>query len=100
MYAPYGPFWAIIPERIPRAAVAEVMALINTAGALGGFSGSYLVGWTRAITGNSAAGFLLMAIALLCSSVLLLLMPRRIPDVANCSAPAMLVGAKVKDEGH
>ncbi|WP_245632423.1 MFS transporter [Edaphobacter aggregans] len=100
MYAPYGPFWAIIPERIPRAAVGEVMALINSAGALGGFSGSYLVGWTRAITGNSGAGFLLMAIALLCSSVLLLLMPRRNLAVANCSAVAMSVGAKASDERH
>jgi nitrate/nitrite transporter NarK len=77
MYAPYGPFWAIVPERIPRAVLPEVLTLINSAGALGGFFGSYLVGWMRAITGNSAAGFLLMAIALLCSAVLVLVLPRR-----------------------
>ena len=83
MYAPYGPFWAILPERIPRPAVAEVMTLINSAGALGGFSGSYLVGWTRAITGSSSVGFLLMAIALLCSSLLLLLLPKSRPTAAD-----------------
>lgn len=77
MYAPYGPFWAIVPERIPRPVLAEVFALINTAGALGGFSGSYFVGWTRALTGNSDAAFLLMAIALLCSSILILLLPKK-----------------------
>jgi nitrate/nitrite transporter NarK len=83
MYAPYGPFWAIIPERIPRAVLAEVLALINTAGALGGFSGSYLVGWTRVLTGNSDAAFLLMAIALLCSSILILLLPKKSQAVAG-----------------
>jgi sugar phosphate permease len=77
MYAPYGPFWAIIPERVPRAVVPEVLTLINSSGALGGFFGSYLVGWMRTITGSSAAGFLLMAIALLCSSVLVLVLPKR-----------------------
>src|SRR5262249_49599148 len=30
MYAPYGPFWALVSERIPRSAIVEVMALINT----------------------------------------------------------------------
>jgi sugar phosphate permease len=77
MYAPYGPFWAIIPERIPRAVVPEVLTLINSSGALGGFFGSYLVGWMRTITGSSAAGFLLMAIALLCSSALVMVLPKR-----------------------
>jgi sugar phosphate permease len=76
MYAPYGPFWAFVSERIPRPVLAEVMALVNTAGALGGFVGSYVVGWTRAVTGNPKAGFLLMAIALLCSSILLLMLPK------------------------
>jgi sugar phosphate permease len=76
MYAPYGPFWALVSERIPRQVLAEVMALVNTVGALGGFFGSYLVGWTRAVTGSPRAGFLLMSIALLCSSVLLLWLPK------------------------
>jgi nitrate/nitrite transporter NarK len=83
MYAPYGPFWAIVPERIPRVVLPEVLTLINSAGALGGFFGSYLVGWMRAITGNSSMGFLLMAIALLCSSVLLLLLPKRSRNAAT-----------------
>jgi nitrate/nitrite transporter NarK len=57
--------------------LAEVLALINTAGALGGFSGSYFVGWTRALTGNSNAAFLLMSIALLFSSILILFLPKK-----------------------
>ena len=83
MYAPYGPFWALVSERIPRSVIVEVMALVNSAGALGGFVGSYVVGWTRAITGSARAGFLLMAISLLCSAVLLLMLPKTNRGVAT-----------------
>jgi len=75
MYAPYGPFFAIIPERLPRNVTAEVLSLINSAGALGGFTGSYFVGLLQAQTGNSRAGFLLMSVALLVAALLFLLMP-------------------------
>ncbi|SUB14196.1 D-galactonate transporter [Pantoea agglomerans] len=36
MYAPYGPFFAIIPEMLPRNVAGGAMALINSMGALGG----------------------------------------------------------------
>ncbi|PET36546.1 2-ketogluconate transporter, partial [Bacillus sp. AFS001701] len=35
MYAPYGPFFAIIPEILPRNVAGGAMALINSMGALG-----------------------------------------------------------------
>ena len=72
MYAPYGPFFAIVPERVPRNVAAEVMASINSCGALGGFVGSYLVGLLQAITGNARAGYMLMSLSLICSAVLML----------------------------
>jgi sugar phosphate permease len=75
MYAPYGPFFAIVPERVPRNVTAEVLALINSCGALGGFFGSYFVGFLQAVTGNSRAGYLLMALSLVCSAMLLLCLP-------------------------
>ncbi|RXH58416.1 MFS transporter [Granulicella sibirica] len=74
MYAPYGPFFALIPERVPRNVTAEVIALINSCGALGAFFGSYLVGWLRSVTGDSRAGFLLMALSLVASAGLMLLL--------------------------
>ncbi|MFH4293746.1 hypothetical protein WAJ58_21605, partial [Acinetobacter baumannii] len=40
MYAPYGPFFAIIPEMLPRNVAGGAMALINSMGALGSFCGS------------------------------------------------------------
>jgi sugar phosphate permease len=77
MYAPYGPFFAIVPERVPRNVTAEVLALINSCGALGGFFGSYFVGFLQAITGNSRAGYLLMSLSLACSAMLLFYLPPR-----------------------
>ena len=65
MYAPYGPFFAIIPEMLPRNVAGEVMALINSCGALGAFVGSWLVGLLQALTGNSQAGFLFMSASLM-----------------------------------
>jgi len=72
MYAPYGPFWAMVPELLPRNVVGETMALINCIGALGGFFGTYFVGMLQTYTGSSAAGFLLMSLSLILSGVVLL----------------------------
>jgi MFS-type transporter involved in bile tolerance (Atg22 family) len=65
MYAPYGPFFAIVPEMLPKTVAGEVMALINSFGALGGFAGTWLVGLLQALTGNSRAGYLVMSMSLM-----------------------------------
>jgi len=70
MYAPYGPFFAIIPEVVPRNVTAEVLALVNSCGALGSFMGSWLVGLLQARTGNPRAGYLLMACSLMLAGLL------------------------------
>ncbi|HTV07841.1 MAG TPA: MFS transporter [Candidatus Aquilonibacter sp.] len=75
MYAPYGPFFAIMPERIPKNYVGEVMALVNSAGALGAFAGVDVVGWLRAATGSERAGYLMMSAFLVVSSLLIVWLP-------------------------
>lgn len=72
MYAPYGPFFAIIPEMLSKHVAGEVMALVNCCGALGGFFGTWLVGFLQAYTGNSRAGFLLMSLSLIVAGIILL----------------------------
>lgn len=74
MYAPYGPFFAIVPEILPSNVAGGAMALINSMGALGSFAGSYLVGYLNGATGNLSASYLLMSGALLVSVVLTLLL--------------------------
>jgi sugar phosphate permease len=65
MYAPYGPFFSIVPEMLPKNVAGEVMALINSCGALGGFAGTWLVGLLQALTGNSRAGYLVLSMSLM-----------------------------------
>jgi len=64
MFAPYGPFFSIVPEMLPKNVAGEVMALVNSCGALGGFAGTWLVGVLQALTGNSRAGYLTMSVSL------------------------------------
>ncbi len=72
MYAPYGPFFAIVPEMLPSNVAGEVFALINSFGALGGFAGTWLVGLFQALTGNAKAGYFVMAASLLISGFIIM----------------------------
>ena len=70
MYAPYGPFFAIITEILPRNVSAGAIALINSFGALGSFAGSFFVGYLNGITGGFGASYIFMAGSLLLSAIL------------------------------
>lgn len=70
MYAPYGPFFAIIPEILPRNVAGGAMALINSMGALGSFVGAYIVGYLNGVTGGFGASYIFMAGSLFLSAIL------------------------------
>jgi sugar phosphate permease len=72
MYAPYGPFFAIMPEMLPANVAGKVIALVNSCGALGGFAGTWLVGAMQALTGSARAGYFSMAVALMLSGAITL----------------------------
>ncbi|MGA8940567.1 MAG: MFS transporter [Acidobacteriaceae bacterium] len=81
MYAPYGPFFAMISEMLPKNVAGGAMALINSIGALGSFVGAYLVGYLNAATGNPGASYVLMATALLIATMTTLLVrSTRVPS--------------------
>lgn len=67
MYAPYGPFFAIIPEMLPKNVAGGAMALINSMSALGSFFGSWFVGYLNGATGSPSASYMFMGLALLAS---------------------------------
>ncbi len=90
MYAPYGPFFAWIPEALPRNVAGGAIALINSCGALGSFVGSYAVGWLNAATGGPDLSYLTMAGALLLSGVLTLMV--REAAAGRAVRPARAVG--------
>lgn len=70
MYAPYGPFFAIIPEVLPQNVAGVAMAVINSFGALGSFVGAYIVGRLNAGTGGFGASYIFMAVSLLLSALI------------------------------
>lgn len=70
MYAPYGPFFAIITEILPKNVSGGAIALINSLGALGSFAGSYLVGYLNGSTGGFGASYIFMAGSLLLSAII------------------------------
>lgn len=70
MYAPYGPFFAIIPEMLPKNVAGGAMALINSMGALGSFVGAYIVGYLNGVTGSLSASYIFMSAALFLSVIL------------------------------
>jgi sugar phosphate permease len=72
MYAPYGPFFAIITEILPGNVAAGAIALINSFGALGSFAGAYLVGYLNGKTGSFDASYIFMSGSLLLAAVLTL----------------------------
>ncbi|WXL24878.1 MFS transporter [Ectopseudomonas mendocina] len=87
MYAPYGPFFAIVPELLPSNVSGGAMALINSMGALGSFSGSWLVGYLNGATGGPGASYLFMCGALLLAVALTAMLnplqPTRQPRLAT-----------------
>jgi len=89
MYAPYGPFFAIVPEMLPRNVAGEVMALINSCGALGAFAGTWLVGFLQALTANARAGYLVLSLSLILAGGITFCLRAAKPSVA---APAASPG--------
>ncbi len=73
LYAPYGPFFAVITEVLPRNVAGGAIGLINSMGALGSFLGAYLVGYLNGATGNFDASYILMSVSLLLATVITLL---------------------------
>jgi sugar phosphate permease len=70
MYAPYGPFFAIITEILPSNVAGGAIALINSFGALGSFLGAYLVGYLNGSTGSFDASYIFMSGSLFFAALL------------------------------
>jgi ACS family tartrate transporter-like MFS transporter len=82
-FAMMGPFWATATGHMRGAAAAAGIALVNSIGNLGGFSGPYIVGLTRTSTGGFKAGLLMVGAALLVSGLTTLLVRPSAPEAAT-----------------
>ena len=94
MYAPYGPFFAILTEILPRNVAGGAIALINSFGALGSFAGSYLVGYLNGSTGGFGASYNFMAGSLFLSAIITIIALRRsnIPTAIKFAEEATELG--------
>jgi MFS family permease len=79
MYAPYGPFFAIMPEVLPKNVAGGANALVNSMGALGSFVGSYVVGYLNGVTGSVNASYMFMAGSLLIAVILTMTLKIKVP---------------------
>jgi sugar phosphate permease len=77
MYAPYGPFFAVITEILPANVAGGAIALINSLGALGSFAGSYIVGYLNGTSGGFGASYVFMAGSLFLSALLTIMALRK-----------------------
>ena len=87
LYAPYGPFFAVITEVLPRNVAGGAMGLINSMGALGSFIGSYLVGYLNGATGDFGASYILMSVAVLLSAIITMIVVKTPEPTSKNSSP-------------
>ena len=70
-----APLFAIPAYILPKNVAGGAVALINSLGALGGFLGSYVVGWLNGLTHNPSTSCLLMGGSLTVAAALLSVRP-------------------------
>jgi sugar phosphate permease len=75
IYAPFGPFFAIMPETLSRNVCGGAIAIVNSMGALGGFLGSFFVGYLNDRTGSPTASYEAMGGFLVVAAILGYLLP-------------------------
>lgn len=69
--APFGPFFALIAEILPRNVLGVSIAFVNSVGALGSFIGAYMVGYLNGLTGSFSYAFLLMSVAMFLAATIM-----------------------------
>jgi ACS family tartrate transporter-like MFS transporter len=74
LYAFPPPFWALPAMFLTGTAAAASIALVNSAGNLGGYAGPYIIGFLTDLTGNFAAGIYYLIASGLVGGVLVLLL--------------------------
>jgi MFS transporter, ACS family, tartrate transporter len=77
IYGFLGPFWSLPSEFLTGFAAAAGIALVNTAGGLGGVAGPSAIGALAGRTGGIYGGLAFAGVSLFVSATLILLLPRR-----------------------
>jgi D-galactonate transporter len=76
IFAALPVFWSLPTALLTGTAAAGGIAFINSIGNLGGFGGPYVVGWLKELTGDTAAGMLVLAGGLVVAGMVVILVSR------------------------
>lgn len=71
-----GPFWAMPSEFLTGFSAASGIAVINSVGNLGGFVGSFIVGFIKDKAGTLYGGLAFAGVSLLAAALLVILLPK------------------------
>jgi ACS family tartrate transporter-like MFS transporter len=74
IYSALVTFWTLPQSFMGGTAAAAGIALVNSIGNLGGFTGPYLMGWLKQMSGGYSPGLAALAIGLVCTATLVFLM--------------------------
>ncbi|HTV43651.1 MAG TPA: MFS transporter [Candidatus Sulfotelmatobacter sp.] len=76
-FAALAPFWAIPTETMPSSVFGPVIGLVNAIGNIGGFAGSYIVGWLAERYQSTAIPFNVLGVGMLFAAALAFLLPKK-----------------------
>jgi ACS family tartrate transporter-like MFS transporter len=83
-----GPLWAIPAAFLSGRSAAAGIAAINMIGILGGFIGSYWMGFARDLTGNYQRGLLTMTAPMLIAGAIMIYLRRQATRTNRCATPS------------
>jgi MFS transporter, ACS family, tartrate transporter len=81
-----SPFWALPNEFLTGFSAASGIAFINSIGNLGGFVGSYMVGFIREKTGSLYGGLTFAGISMFVAAILVVLLPKTARTMVTAEA--------------
>jgi nitrate/nitrite transporter NarK len=85
IFGSLGPFWALSTRFLKGTAAAGGIAIVNSVGACAGMVAPSAIGWAKATTGSFTYGLLVVAIALVCGAILVMLVPKRVDRSVSVS---------------
>ena len=88
-----GPLWAIPAAFLSGRCAAVGFAAINMIGILGGFIGSYWMGFARDLTGNYQLGLLTMTAPMFAAAAIMLYLRRQAALTSRCETPSKPVAS-------
>jgi MFS transporter, ACS family, tartrate transporter len=88
--AVYGPFYSLPSSFLGGTAAAGGIALINSLGSLGAFTGPTVIGVLKERTGGYAAAMALLAVGLVAAALIVLALGRAMAPRASVTQPRML----------